>query len=303
MSRFTHDDVQAMIDTTYAEMANRYYDYRRDVRALYLDDSAKFSAGGNVNRKPGYADLGAANDRVAGGSISFTSAEMIFNDLDISSSKYKAFEIDYIDLNDVMDKYDFIGEQTFNAVVKVANALEDKITALYSSFTNSVGDSLTKLTKETIQDAKTKAERNNIYDSFYTPFLNLSPEAEANLLKDLGGSYSAWFDITNGAFNGNGLGAGAKQSRRGMIYDLPVFVSNHIHALGTGANTYSIGVLATKEAIRWASRPVWGISNEGVGIRVLAASKDSAYQVVCEAQMGACINRDTDGAVAIISKN
>lgn len=303
MSRFTHNDVQAMIDEIYAPQANRYYDYRRDVRALYLDESARFSAGGNTYRTPGYVNLGDAEDRVAGGSVNFTSAELIFNVLDISNSKVKAFEIDYIDLNDIMDKYDFIGEQTFNAVVKVANALEDKITALYGNFTNSVGESTVKLTKETILKAKTVAERNNIYDSFYTPFLSLSPEAEMNLLADLGGSYSAFFDITNGAFNGTGLGAGAKQSRRGMIYDLPVFVSNHVHPLGTGNDTWSIGVLATKEAIKWASRPVYGITNEGVGITVLAPNSSRAYQVVCEAQMGACINRDKDGAVAIISKN
>lgn len=298
MGRYTQSDVQYEIDKLFAPKANLYFESLRDLRNLFEDVSDKFFAGGNTYQRPTMVDIGAANTKTAGSAVTFDNAALQKVELSIETAAEKSIAIELTDLNDIMDKYDFIDETTKLQVGSVASALETKIGKLFENFTNSVGASTTTLTKETILKAKTKAERNNIYRSFYHPFLVLAPEAEEQLLTDLGGSYSAFFDITNGAFNGTGLGASATQSRRGKVYDLPVFVSNYVPV--SANDKYFTNVLAIKDAIMWASRPVGGISKEGVGITVLPFDEYMQFRTVCMAQIGAAINRDTQGAIRIL---
>lgn len=299
MAAYNATNIANAIPKIFSKDALAVFNSTRVFSKLFKDVSSKMTLGGNTYQQTTYTDIGSANTKTAGSSITLDSATLGKVDLVINTWVEKSFAIEADILEDINVSIPFIQDTIEMCSIKCAEALEKSIGALFGTFTTKVGNSSSALDIDTLLDAQQTAFEKNIQGE---KFLLVSPKNAYQLLKSANATYT--LDVNkmgNRPLQGEGLASMAnKPIPMSSILGNAIYMSNFVpHVSG---NNGHFNLYATRDAIMFATRTV-GFSRDrnGVGIISLPINDKLEYTFCATIKYGVAKLRDTDGAVVVLA--
>lgn len=151
---FTGDsgDLDVMIPEVWGGRINDFFRAKLRAAMFFEDWSEDFMEGGDVAHVPNITEM-SASDKAVGSEVTLSSPTETDVQLTIDTHKHVAFVIEDAVKSKVKKSYKAQEVYMKNAGYTVAATLEDAILALFSGFSNTVGDSSTDLNDSNIRKA------------------------------------------------------------------------------------------------------------------------------------------------------
>ena len=170
MAAYNATNIANAVPKIFSKDALAVFNSTRVFSKLFKDVSSKMTLGGNTYQQTTYTDIGSANTKTAGSSITLDSATLGKVDLVINTWVEKSFAIEADILEDINASIPFIQDTIEMCSIKCAEALEKSIGALFGTFTTKVGNSSSALDIDTllaiegeedniIEDGKAKVDK------------------------------------------------------------------------------------------------------------------------------------------------
>lgn len=260
------------------------------------DVAAEFTAG-DILHIPVPGTL-SANTKTAGSAVTLQAPNDSEVTVTLSNHKEVSFLIE--DVTAAQANQSLRQRYMANAVIPLANAIEDALFALYSGFSTSTGTTGTDLTASSIRSARKKLNDNNAPDEGRA--LIVSTKDEVSILGD----------STLADYFANARAAGVAEGSIGRAYGFDVYTSNRVPVVaGSPDSTKNLAItpeamiLAMRslptEQVPGAERMVVTDPESGLSIRVTAAYNASylGVQVTLDVLYGVAELRDLCGVVVL----
>lgn len=277
---FTTTTADVMIPEIWGSRVNNFYRANLKAASFFEDWSEEVSQGGDIVHVPNISEM-TAESKTAETEVTLSAPIETDVDLTINNHKHVAFIIEDVVASKIKKSYKAQETYARNAGYTVAATLEDAILALFTGFSQTVGDSSTDLNDSNIRQAIA------YLDSADVPMEDRAFFLHPNVIwKQLMG-----IDKFTLVQNTNGADPVLK-GQVGLLYGIPVVGTSR---LGT-SNGSRIGALAHKSAIAFATANIAGGSTpESVRLQTEYVLEYLGWMTVADIMFGVIENRDTSG--------
>lgn len=305
---YSDTNLAVFITTVYAKDINVSYDNDLVFAKLFADKSS-IAVGTDTIKIANLNSFGAADTKSNATILDVSSTTPDNVTLTVDTWVYKAFMIEDRELAQT-SVYDIMGEYSKKAGYSVAAKLESTIAALFASFTNYVGASTADLVESIIRAAIAKARSVNMHKQDLFFVFHTDVVWKQLISPSLNNTFVSMDYTSVSSVDGNGISnpTASVLMPVGKLFGIPVYESNNVPYVSS--TTGRINLLATRDAIVFATLNLGrgGLTTNGTegGYKVrLQADYLTQYLatlVAADMCLGAAINRNTDGAVKIYSK-
>lgn len=250
---FTATDLASVISETWTTIVNEKT-FDDTVLANFITDLSSFATeGSDIFHVPDFYTnaLTVSTQSTQGAEITTAGPATVDTTLTIDTHKYVAWIIGDKDLVQISSRYDVNEIYAREAVKLLTEALEQSITALWSSITtNTVGDTATVLSDSEIRTAIFNMENGKYRLSecafFFHPYVYWQ---QLHAITKYYQQYSVGpGNVAGPVRNGNFGKAGYEMNYKGFLYDIPVYTTTNIVS---GLQTYR-NLLLHKSAFGFA---------------------------------------------------
>lgn len=269
-----------MIPEIWSSRVNDFYREKLQAASFFEDWSDDVAEGGDIIHVPNLSEM-TANAKAAATQVVLSAPTETKIDLTINTHQHVAFIIEDAVASKIKKSYKAQEKYAKNAGYTVASKLEDAILALFSGFSQTVGDSATEINDSNIRGAIAYAAAANVDIEECAFFLH--PNV---IWKQLMG-----IDKFTLVQNTNGADP-VTRGMVGMLYGRPVISSSRL-GVSLGSR---IGAFAHPSAIAFATANVAnGTTPEKVRLQTDYKLEYLGTLVVADILFGVIENRDTSG--------
>lgn len=277
---FTTTTADVMIPEIWGSRVNNFYRANLKAASFFEDWSEEVSQGGDIVHVPNISEM-TAKSKTAETEVTLSAPTETDVDLTINNHQHVAFIIEDVVASKIKKSYKAQETYARNAGYTVAATLEDAILALFTGFSQTVGDSSTDLNDSNIRQAIA------YLDSADVPMEDRAFFLHPNVIwKQLMG-----IDKFTLVQNTNGADPVLK-GQVGLLYGIPVVGTSRLST----SNGSRIGALAHKSAIAFATANIAGGSTpESVRLQTEYVLEYLGWMTVADIMFGVIENRDTSG--------
>lgn len=287
-------DLADLIPKIWGSKVNNFYQSKLVTAKFFTDRSEELTDGGNVIYTPNLTEM-SATAKTNGAAVTLNAPVETKVTLTVATWMEVSFNIEDREAASVKHSYYIMNKYAQNAGYTIAKGLEQAITALFATFTKSVGASTTNVADSDIRSAIAELEAANVDTTSETAFF-FDSKVFWNQLQAI--------DKFSLAVNSPVQDPVAKRPD-GNLYGIPVHISNNIAYVSGSTGRYN--ALAHKDAIHFATLNLgsggsMGGNSNGEGIRVQSNYVPEYLSTLTTADMvyGVVLNRATSG-VTILS--
>lgn len=274
---FSASDLAATIPEVWSDIVNTSK-FPQAVLTNFCEDLSEFvEDGGDIIHVPDiYTNqLTSSTQSTEGAEITPVTPSQVDDTITVDTHEYVAFMMGDKTMRQVARKYGLVELYAREAQGVLMNVIEAALAANWSSLDTTVGDTSTGVTDGDIRRAVSTLESSN----FSTQEMALFLHPETYWTQVLGISKYYTFDtstfesIKNGLLGGEA--GGMQRAFKGVLYDIPVFVTtNIVESLQTFRN-----LLLTPRAFAWGIGNFGGSINTEFGPTPLRFRAQSEYQL------------------------
>jgi hypothetical protein len=244
----------SFIPEIWGEKINEFFRAKLVAAPFFTDRSDEVREGGDTLYTPSISELTASTKGYAT-AVTLQDPTDPKVTLTIATHLESSFSIEDIEAAQAKRSYSIMERYSKSAAYAIAKRLDQSITALFPTFSNSVGSSSTNLVDSDIRSAIAVAETNNV------PFDEMAWFVSPNVFwKQIQG-----IDKFSLAVNSPVNDPTAKRPA-GFLYGQPVYLSNHIRYVVVSASAGRYNALAHPDAIHWATSPLGAGGSLGGGM-------------------------------------
>ena len=277
---FSTTTADVLIPEVWSPKVNDFFRANLKAGAFFEDWSDDVAGGGDIIHVPNISEM-TANNKTVGSEVVLSAPTETKIDLTINTHKHVAFVIEDAVASKIKSSYMAQQKYAENAGYTVGATLEDAIIALFTGFSQTVGDSTTALNDSNIRQAIAYLDVANVPQENRAFFLH--PNV---IWKQLMG-IDKFTLVTN-----TGGADPVLKGTVGNLYGYPVIGTSR---LGTSLGS-RIGALAHKSAIAFAVANPSGMAGiNKVRLQTAYLLEYLGTLVVADIIFGAIENRDTSG--------
>lgn len=279
-NHFTTTTADVMIPEVWAPRVNNFYRARLQAAMFFEDWSEDASEGGDIIHVPNISQM-SANNKTVGSQVTLNAPTETKIDLTINTHKEVSFVIEDAVASKIKKSYKAQELYAQNAGYTAAATLEDAILALFTGFSQTVGDSSTALNDSNIRQAIAYLDVAEVPQEDRAFFLH------PNVI------WTQLMGIDKFTLVQNTLGADpVLKGQIGYLYGFPVVKTSRL-GVSLGSR---IGAFAHKSAIAFATANIAGGNTpDTVRLQTSYLQEYLGYLVTADVIFGVIENRDTSG--------
>lgn len=279
-AHFTTTTADVMIPEVWSPRVNNFFRARLQAATFFEDWSEDASEGGDVIHVPNISQM-SANNKTVGSQVTLNAPTETKVDLTINAHKEVSFVIEDAVASKIKKSYKAQETYAMNAGYTAAATLEDAILALFTGFSQTVGDSSTALNDSNIRQA--------------IAYLDVAeaPQEDRAFFLHPNVIWTQLMGIDKFTLVQNTGGADpVLKGQIGYLYGFPVIKTSR---LGTTLGS-RIGAFAHKSAIAFATANIAGGNTpDTVRLQTSYLQEYLGYLVTADIIFGVIENRDTSG--------